>query len=105
MSETKSRITVSRTSPDDVQQRQIIVELDGQPFSTLMYGQSASAAAAPGHHVLRVDNTWNKRELSFDLAPGEHAKFRTVSRPGRLSWFLVAMFGFGPMYVSVEREP
>jgi hypothetical protein len=52
-----------------------------------------------------VDNTWNKRELSFDLAPGEHAKFGTVSRPGRLSWFLVAMFGFGPMYVSVEREP
>jgi hypothetical protein len=105
MNETKSRITVSRTSPDDVQQRQIIVELDGQPFSTLMYGQSASAGAAPGHHLLRVDNTWNKRQLEFDLAPGEHAKFWTVSRPGRLSWFLVAMLGFGPMYVSVEREP
>ena len=105
MSETKSHITVSRTSPDDVQQRQIIIELDGQPFSTLMYGQSDSAAAAPGHHVLRVDNTWNTRQLEFDLAPGEHAKFRTVSRPERLSWFLVAMFGFGPMYVSVEREP
>ncbi len=104
MTESGSRITVIRTSPDDVQQRQIIVELDGQPFSTLMYGQSESAAAAPGHHVLRVDNTWNKRELSFDLAPDEHAKFRTTSRPGRVSWFLVAMFGFGPMYVSVERE-
>jgi hypothetical protein len=104
MSETKSRITVSRTSADDVQQRQIIVELDGLPFSTLMFGQSASADAVPGRHVLRVDNTWNSRQLEFDLAPGEHAKFRTVSRPGRLSWFLVAMFGFGPMYVSVERE-
>jgi hypothetical protein len=104
MTQAGSNITVSRTSPDDVQQRQIIVELDGQPFSTLMYGQSASAAAAPGNHVLRVDNTWNKRQLEFDLVPGEHAKFRTVSRTGRLSWFLVAMFGFGPMYVSVERE-
>jgi hypothetical protein len=104
MSETKSHITISRTSPDDVQQRQIIVELDSQPFSTLMFGQSASAGAAPGRHILHVDNTWNKRQLEFDLAPGEHAKFRTVSRPGRLSWFLVAMFGFGPMYVSVERE-
>jgi hypothetical protein len=105
MSDTDSRITVSRASPDDVQQRQIIVELDGLPFSTLMFGQSASADAAPGRHILRVDNTWNKRQLEFDLAPGEHAKFRTVSRPGRISWFLVAMFGFGPMYVSVEREP
>ncbi len=104
MTELQSHITVFRTSPDDVQQRQIIVELDGQPFSTLMYGQSASAAAAPGHHILRVDNTWNKRQLEFDLAPGEHAKFRTVSRTGRLSWFLVAMFGFGPMYVSIEPE-
>jgi hypothetical protein len=104
MTETKSHITVSRTLPDDVQQRQIIVELDGQLFSTLMYGQSASADTAPGRHVLRVDNTWNSRQFEFDLAPGEHAKFRTVSCPGRLSWFLVAMFGFGPMYVSVERE-
>jgi len=105
MSETESRITVSRTSPDDVQQRQIIVELDGLPFSTLMFGQSASAAVAAGRHILRVDNTWNKRQIEFELAPGEHAKLRTVSSPGRLSWFLVAMFGFGPMYVSVEHEP
>ena len=103
MTELQSHITVFRTSPDDVQQRQIIVELDGQPFSTLMYGQSESAAAAPGHHVLRVDNTWNKRQLKFDLSPGEHARFQTVSRTGRFSWFLVALFGFGPMYVSVER--
>jgi hypothetical protein len=103
MSETKSHITVSRTSPDDVQQRQIIVELDGQPFSTLMFGQSASTGAAPGRHILHVDNTWNKRQLEFDLAPGEHARFQTVSRTGRFSWFLVALFGFGPMYVSVER--
>jgi hypothetical protein len=105
MTQPKSHITVSRTSQEDVQQRQIIVELDGQPFSILMYGQSASSSVAPGHHVLHVDNTWNKRQLEFDLAPGENAKFRTVSRPGRLSWFLVAMFSFGPMYVSVEREP
>ena len=34
MTESESHITVSRTSPDDVQQRQIIVELDGLPFST-----------------------------------------------------------------------
>jgi hypothetical protein len=105
MTQPKSHITVSRTSPDDVQQREIIIDLNGQPFSTLMYGQSATAATAPGRHILRVDNTWNKRQLEFDLAPGEHARFRTVSRTGRFSWFLVAMLGFGPMYVSVEREP
>ena len=105
MTEKQPHITVSRNSPDDVQQRQIIVELNGQPFSILMYGQSASAAVAPGHHVLQVDNTWNKRQLEFDLSPGEHAKFRTVSRTGRFTWFLVAMLGFGPIHVSLEREP
>jgi hypothetical protein len=44
----ESRITVSRKSPDDVKQRQVIVKLDGEPFAVLMYGESASRAVEPG---------------------------------------------------------
>ena len=32
----ESRVTVSRTSPDDVKQRQIIVKLDGKRLGELM---------------------------------------------------------------------
>jgi|SRR5579884_2050901 len=99
-----AQITVSRTSPDDVKQRQILVDLDDQRIAYLLYGKSVTRSIAPGHHTLRVDNTWNKKRLEFDVAAGEHARFQTVSRPGRFLWFLAAVFGAGVSYVSVERE-
>jgi hypothetical protein len=100
----EGQITVNRTSTDDVQQRQIIVKLDGQRVAELLYGQSVTRAVAPGHHRLRVDNTWNWKTMEFDVAPGEHLRFRTISREGRFTWFLVGTLGAGPMYVSIERE-
>jgi hypothetical protein len=100
-----SRVTVVRKSPEDGQYRQVNVTLDDKPFATLMYDRIASLPVAPGHHTLRVDNTWNKQTVEFDLAPDEHIQFRTINRLGRFTWFLVAIIGVGPMYVSVEREP
>ena len=100
----QSSITISRTSPDDVKQRQILVDLDGERFATLLYGKTVTRNVAPGRHRMRVDNTWNWKNIEFDLAPGEHARFRAVSRPGRFTWVLIAALGAGPMYVSVERE-
>jgi len=44
----ESRLTVSRKSPDDVKQRQVIVKLDGE---------TASRAVEPGPYRLRFDNT------------------------------------------------
>jgi hypothetical protein len=41
--------------------------------------------------------------VELNLAPGEHARFRTVNRGGRFTWFLVGTLGVGPMYVSIER--
>jgi hypothetical protein len=96
-------VTVSRTSPEDVQQRQIIVKLDGQRLGELMYGETLSKDIEPGHHRLQVDNTWNWKNMDFTVASGEHARFLTLSRGGRFTWFLVGTIGVGPMYVSVER--
>lgn len=100
----ESRVTVSRTSPKDIKQRQIIVKLDGETIGELLYGEELTHTVEPGRHQLRLDNTWNWKTVRFDLAPGEHAKFRTGSRAGRFTWFLVAVLGAGPMYVWVERE-
>jgi hypothetical protein len=99
----ESRVTVSRTSPDDIKHRQVIVKLDGKWIAELMHGQQVSRVVEPGRHRLRVDNTWNWRNVDFDLAPGEQAQFRVINRGGRFTWFLVGTLGVGPMYVSVER--
>jgi len=102
--ESEARLTIARTSPEDLKQRQVIIKLDGEWIADLMYDHTMTRAIEPGHHHLRVDNTWNKKNLEFDAAAGEEVKFRVVNRAGRFTWFLVASLGAGPMYVSIERE-
>ncbi len=99
----ESRVTISRTNPDDIKQRQIIVKLDGTRLGELMHGDEISRVVEPGPHRLQVDNTWNWKTVALNVAPGEHARFRTVNRMGRFTWFLVGTLGVGPMYVSIER--
>jgi hypothetical protein len=102
--QTDASITIRRVSPEDVQQRQIIVKVDGESVGELYYGDTITVPVKAGRHRLRVDNTWNWKTLELDVAAGEHMKFKTVSRAGRLTWFLVSMFGAGPIYVSIQRE-
>lgn len=99
-----AKLTITRTSPEDVKQRQIIIKLDGEWISDLMYGKSLTRTIEPGRHELRFDNTWKKKTEQFEAAPGEHVKFLVVNRTGRFTWALVATLGAGPMYVTVERE-
>ncbi len=102
--EVQGTITIRRKSPDDVQQRQIIVKVDGESVGELFYGDTISVPVTPGHHRLRVDNTWNRKTVELDVAAGDHLRFQAMSRAGRLTWFLVSMLGAGPIYVSIERE-
>jgi hypothetical protein len=100
-----AQITIRRTSPDDVQLRQIVVKLDGKRVvDELMYGDTVTIPVAPGHHRLRVDNTWNWKTLDLEVAPGDHLKFLTINRAGRFTWFLVGTLGAGPMYVSIQPD-
>jgi hypothetical protein len=100
----EAQITIRRTSPDDIQLRQVIVKLDGKPVAELMYGDTITIPVTPGRHRLRVDNTWNWKTLDLDVAPGNHLKFLTINRPGRFTWFLVGTLGAGPMYVSIQPD-
>jgi hypothetical protein len=100
----EARITVVRTSAEDVQQRQIVVKLDGERMGELMYGQTLTIPVKAGRHEVLVDNTWNRKKVNVEVAKGEDVKFQTISRPGRFTWFLVGTLGAGPIYVSIERE-
>lgn len=100
----ESRITITRKSPEDAQNRQVIVTLNGEDFATLMYGKSASGAVKPGQYTLQVNNTWKKKSIHFNVAPGEHVKFRTINHAARGTGFFGALISALPMDVSIERE-
>ena len=96
-------VTVTRTSAKDVGHRQIIVSIDGEPFATLMFGQSATREIAPGPHTIKAYNTLVWKTIAFDLAEGEHAEFSVVNVPGKWTFPLVALLGVGPIYVALEK--
>lgn len=97
-----AQITVSRDSPDDVQTRQIIVSLDGERKAELLFGDAITISAPPGRHTLRVDNTWNHKDLVLDVLAGSDLRFVTKSSAGQFSRFLLVAFGAGPIYVSID---
>lgn len=82
-----SSLTITRTSPDDLKQREVIAVLDGEEIARLMDGDSVTKEIAPGRHRLRVDNTWNRKTVEFDATPGDHPKFFVTNRAGSLSQF------------------
>src|SRR5215468_11510189 len=82
-----TQITIVRNSSEDTQTRQIIVYLDGENRGELMYGDSMTLPIAPGTHVLRVDNTWNRKDLPIVIRPGEDLRFVTKSSAGKFVWF------------------
>lgn len=98
-----SRLTVERISPEDVQQRQVVVALDGAPFAQLLYGQRVTRDIPPGRHRLRAHNTLVWRTVDFDVRPGEHLRFAAVNRAGPGTAALIALLGVGPLYVTLER--
>jgi hypothetical protein len=103
MAEPSARITISRTSSADVQNRQVYVMLDGAPVATLLYGREVTRDVEPGTHVLVANNTLRKKKLEFTIAPGGYARFQVASIPGWGYNYLVGLFGAAPMRVSVER--
>jgi len=100
-----AQITVVRNSSDDTQTRQIKIFLDGESQGELMFGDSVTLAAAPGAHVILVDNTWNRQELKIEIGAGDHRQFLAKSVAGKFSWFLLGFLGFGPIHVSIEPLP
>ena len=100
-----ARVTIFRNSPDDTQTRQIKVYLDGQNQGELMFGDSTTLDVSAGAHTIRVDNTWNRRDLEIEVRADEHLQFLTKSSAGKFVWFLLGFLGAGPMRVSIEPLP
>ena len=100
-----SRITVSRTSGDDVGLREIYVDLDGKRFAILQHGQTMTRDVSSGAHRLRAHNTLFWKTLEVDLKPGEEARFVVINRAGKGTFSLLSLLGVGPLYLTFERLP
>ena len=98
------RITVTRKDSRDVQDRQIVVSLDGEPLATLLYGKEVIREVPAGRHRLRAHNTLFWKTIDFELAPGEAARFREINRAGAGTFSMLGLLGAGPLFLTFERE-
>jgi hypothetical protein len=103
MESAPARITVSRTRDDDVQDRQVVLSVDGQPWTSLLFGESATRELAPGHHTLKADNTLFRKTAEFDAEPGSELRFSVSSRKGPGTG-LFLLLGAPFYYVTLARE-
>ena len=104
MGEGTARITVSRKDPGDVQDRQVVVSLDGERLATLLYGHEVTREIPAGRHRLRAHNTLFWKTIDVDLAAGEHARFRAINRAGVGTFSMLGLLGVGPLFLTLERD-
>jgi hypothetical protein len=99
---TAARLTVSRDASEDVGDRQIVLSLDAEHWTTLLFGQSATRELPPGSHRLKADNTLFWKTVPFDVGPGEEVRFVVANRKGPGSGILL-LVGAPLYYLRVSR--
>jgi hypothetical protein len=97
-------LTVSRSLPADIGQRQVYVSLDGQRIATLLFDESVTREIAPGPHKLTLNNTLVWKTFRFDAADGQRIEFVFANRPGRLTLGFLSLLGVAPLFLTVERR-
>lgn len=98
-------VTITRKATDDVRVRQIYISIDGRSAAELLFGETFTTTVPAGSHRLRAHNTLVWKSLDCDLAPGEHARFEVVNRPGFGTYAMLSLLGSGPIYLRFERLP
>jgi hypothetical protein len=96
-------LTVTRTSEQDIKQRQLILWIDGERIASLLFGDSVTRDLEPGPHRLRVSNTLVWRTVDFTLRPGEQAYYEIMNRAGFGTYPMLLVLGVAPLYVTVTR--
>jgi hypothetical protein len=98
-------LTVRRTAPEDAQDRQVYISLDGEEWGTLYFGKELSREVAPGRHVLKANNTLMRRSVEFDVKPGEHVRFQCINKTHWTGMLFMAFLGAAILTVKLVREP
>jgi hypothetical protein len=96
-------LSVYRTAPGDIGDRQVIVSLDGKALATLLFGQHVTVPIEPGPHRLRANNTLVWKTIAFEAAGGEHVRFQVTNRAAGGTMWMVGLLGVGLLLLRVER--
>jgi hypothetical protein len=96
-------ITITRTSEEDWQSRQLVVSVDGKTRGELLWGDSMMCELEAGPHTLRVHNTLVWRTVRFVLGPGEQIFYEAINRPGASTYLFLPVLGIGPLFVTLRR--
>jgi hypothetical protein len=100
----ETAILLRRDSPQDFQDRQIYVWIDGEPLGKIRYGQSMSHTIEPGQHTVRVFNTLLSQTLTIDAAPGEQVRLQCGNGMPTAGWLLMIFLHVTYLRVWVARE-
>lgn len=98
----QTRLTIHRTSPDDVRDRQVIMSLDGRRLTQLFYGQTFTCDIEPGTHRLRANNTLVWKTVEFIAPAGTHVHFTCINRAPAGMMYMLAIFGVAPLFVTLR---
>ena len=97
-------VTITRTDPRDVGERQIFARLDGSARVTLEFGQSYTGEVEPGQHHLRVHNTLFWKHVRFAVEAGEHLEFAVINMGRWWTYGVAGVLGSAPLFLRVERR-
>ena len=100
--DTHTRLTIHRTSEQDVKQRQVIFSLDGKRIAELLYGQTFTCEISPGSHKLRANNTLVWKTVDFLAPAGTHVHFTCINYAPRGLIYMLAIFGVSPLFVVLK---
>jgi len=98
-------LTVRRTAPEDAQDRQVYISLDGADWGTLYFGKELTCEIAPGRHTVKANNTLMRRSVEFDVKPGEHVRFQCINKTHWTGMLFMAFLGAAILTVRLVREP
>ena len=99
-----SMLTVRRTAPHDVQDRQVYLSLDGEDWATLYYGKEVTREVAAGRHTLKANNTLVRKSVVFDVKPGEHVRYQCINKAHWTAMMFMAFLGAAFLTVKLVRE-
>ena len=100
----ETAILVSRTSPNDFQDRQIYLWIDEEPLGKIRYGDAISYPVPPGRHSIRVFNTMFTRTLVVDASPGEQVRVQCGTGMPTAGWLLMIFLHVTYLRVWIMRE-
>ena len=100
----ETAIVLNRNSPNDFQDRQIYVWIDGEPLGKIRYGQSISQTIEPGPHSIRVFNTLLSQTLTINAAPGEQVRLQCGNGMPTAGWLMMIFLHVTYLRVWITRD-